>query len=561
MARFLERSYGGVVRYFSFFILLFLAWVSVISTSAVTLSEYIYFTEISGLPYLIILLVLIALSVIPPVNRFIEGIDRRLSSDRKLFRILYYSLILLLLTLSVIWVVITDFRSWADSLKVQDAAMGLISGDYSEYLPQGYIGYYPHHTGLALLESLIIKIFGVNSAIVFQLINAVCVPLIASALTGFTDSNLRKLIIIGFCILWIPLIFSTSHIYGNVPGLASALWGYSLLFDSVEKCSKKPGIASALFIAFACLVKENYLIFLIAYCLLCVLMFIEKKRSHSLVIALIAVMAFVLFSAVVNHITEGIIDSELADGVSKWSYIAMGMEEGYRAPGWCNDFNMESYRASGYDTELQSIMAKAEIRARIRELVSHPAYTLDFYVKKLASQWNEPTFQTVWNLRGHDHELPSFVNYIVSIYGSFRMIPYFKFFETVIYVAAFFFVCFEHRPDAKSLLLLTTFIGGVLFHLLWEAKAQYALFYFVLLIPVAMNGCGALRRCLNGLAVSKKAGEEDNGSRKDGVSFKGVIVCVLLFVLFLGVLYYLRIPTGLTGGSLPYYEYIVRNSI
>ena len=38
------------------------------------------------------------------------------------------------------------------------------------------------------------------------------------------------------------------------------------------------------------------------------------------------------------------------------------------------------------------------------------------------------------------------------------------------------------------LLLPTIFIGGFLFHLFWEAKSQYTITYFVLLIPYCAKG-------------------------------------------------------------------------
>ena len=38
------------------------------------------------------------------------------------------------------------------------------------------------------------------------------------------------------------------------------------------------------------------------------------------------------------------------------------------------------------------------------------------------------------------------------------------------------------------LLLPMIFIGGFIFHLFWEAKGQYTITYFVLLIPYCVKG-------------------------------------------------------------------------
>ena len=44
------------------------------------------------------------------------------------------------------------------------------------------------------------------------------------------------------------------------------------------------------------------------------------------------------------------------------------------------------------------------------------------------------------------------------------------------------------RNDIKQLTFAIIFIGGFLFHLIWEAKCQYTITYFVLLIPYSVKG-------------------------------------------------------------------------
>ena len=46
------------------------------------------------------------------------------------------------------------------------------------------------------------------------------------------------------------------------------------------------------------------------------------------------------------------------------------------------------------------------------------------------------------------------------------------------------------RRDTESSLLPLIILGGLLYHLLFEAKSQYALPYFVLMIPMAAFGFG-----------------------------------------------------------------------
>ena len=52
-------------------------------------------------------------------------------------------------------------------------------------------------------------------------------------------------------------------------------------------------------------------------------------------------------------------------------------------------------------------------------------------------------------------------------------------------LAAFF--CFKRKELGVSLFLLVL-LGGFAYHLLFEAKSQYAMTYFVLMVPLAAYG-------------------------------------------------------------------------
>ena len=50
------------------------------------------------------------------------------------------------------------------------------------------------------------------------------------------------------------------------------------------------------------------------------------------------------------------------------------------------------------------------------------------------------------------------------------------------------FVKFSSRRNDISTLMYMIFVGGFVFHLFWEAKAQYTFPYYVLLLPLAISG-------------------------------------------------------------------------
>ena len=555
----LIKLYKNIIRVISFFILAVFVWLSLVSTSTVTLMEEVYFTGIGGGWCLGIFVACLAVTFVPFVNGCISSLDGRLKDNDNLFKLSYACLIILLFLLPVLWVLSTGFNSWADSAHVQEAAFGLINGDYSEFMPGGYIEKWPNQIGLVLAEAVICRLFGENSGLVFQLINAMCIPIISVSLAVFTDSRFHQLCVLVLSVFCFPLLFSTSHIYGNIPGLALSLLAFALLFELVEKKCIVKGLFSALLIAMACLVKQNYIIFLIAYCIIGIVMALKNKKASIAIMAIVAVALSFLISASAAGVVRNITGCKLDGGVSKLSYIAMAMQDGDRAPGWFNEYNNMTYVQAGYDTELQGKVSREEITLKLRNFIDHPVYAATFYMKKLASQWNEPMFQSIWILRGHERELSGFIEYISSIYGSYKILPYFKFFQVAIYMAAFIFICTEKKPEEKQLLLLMTFIGGVLFHIMWEAKAQYALFYFVLLIPVGVKGCSVFRKCM--LALAGRIGKKDKEDTKKSQGVFGTLVCVLFIAVFLAALYYLRIPDALRSDTLLYYQYIVDNNI
>ncbi len=63
------------------------------------------------------------------------------------------------------------------------------------------------------------------------------------------------------------------------------------------------------------------------------------------------------------------------------------------------------------------------------------------------------------------------------------------------------------RASGASLVPALVFIGGFFFHLFWEAKCQYTIPYFVLLIPYAAAGYGRLTEWISGPSARRAAPE------------------------------------------------------
>lgn len=58
----------------------------------------------------------------------------------------------------------------------------------------------------------------------------------------------------------------------------------------------------------------------------------------------------------------------------------------------------------------------------------------------------------------------------------------------VLFGTVMYFILNYKKIKIKELIFAIIFIGGFIFHLLWEAKCQYTITYFILLIPYTVLG-------------------------------------------------------------------------
>ena len=175
------------------------------------------------------------------------------------------------------------------------------------------------------------------------------------------------------------------------------------------------------------------------------------------------------------------------------TWVEMGLQEGSRAPGWFNNYNMHIYLDNQEDRELTAAAVERDLGRTIQYFMEHPDYTADFFNRKLRSIWTEPTFQSLWiqEVKGFGWLFPSFTRSLFKEGGTANEI-YWQLcnaVQTLVYGGALLFAVFRfRRVKFQGLFFAVIFIGGFLFHLFWEAKGQYTVSYFTLLIPYAVLG-------------------------------------------------------------------------
>ena len=559
---FLQRSvpalYRAVVGYIFFLILAAILYMSAVSTSFASASEKIYYLPDSLWANLAVfaLVLFLALAVIKCRSGRFGKLLERIENDGKLFKKIRNTLLCAVWIALSIWALCTKLPSGGDQITVLDAAYGLAQRDFSALSPVNYLYDYNHQIGLALVEFLLNRVLGEYNFTAYHLINAALIALTYKSLCDLGAqlkmSRTKQLALLLLCILFTPFSLYVSFIYGTVPGLLFALIALRLEMRYFDGGEWYHALLSALSIAFAVLLKSNYQIFMIAMLIYALVEIIRLGKAKKALLILFVVLFYAAQAKIPISVFAQMRGAGIPTGVSKWAWVTMGLQEGNNA-GWYNGYTLNTLINSSFDTNVQEIWVKEDLRNRIDEFLEDTDYARDFFVRKTASQWNEPSFESVVILQGKelgtDLEWP---RTLISEQGNYRLSLYLNYLNFAITAGAMLFLllCAKDRHYHHWLVLAMTLIGGFVFHMIWEAKGQYTLPYFVLLLPYTVMGYSRAAECVAALPAKVK----------DGIALdkKSFIIKLALLVIALVILWYVFHGTlgSLTGDSEAYYAYL-----
>ena len=404
-----------------------------------------------------------------------------------------------------------------DQNSVQYSAYGLSWRISETITPPRHLGVTPHNSGMALVLYLLSLVTGNYNGSAVILIFAVMVPFIYSDLAAigakFGLSRKMQILIMVCGLLFLPLQAKSTYVYGDVPGLFFAVRAMKNASDiAAEKANAKNIFVTISFISIACAFKNNFLIFAIAIALYLTAELLRQRRYKELFIPVAALASPFVFVSLLKIITASIIRGTMSSGASKYSWIAMGMQE---EAGCFNGYIDVTYAEAGNDTAVQAEMAKKDIIESLNEFMSNPNQAIGFYIRKTMLQWSDPTYfefelfsrnvyldpyaaPLTWCLSN-----PLVIRVVASFLKVFQLLMLAGGFVTSVNTM-------QRKPGTPALLLVITFIGGYFFHQIWEVAPNYALPYVVILIPVGVSGlCDLIRKLsslkLKGLAKTRIA--------------------------------------------------------
>ena len=414
--------------------------------------------------------------------------------------------------LGTLWVLSVRTEPRADAASITDAARQALSRNYTELKRRdGYFNQHPYQLGFMALSQLLQTVFGPKNYVALQLANVVFLTLAFGGtlrLLWLTTQNAGAVrfgaLLLMLCIQ--PILYVT-FLYGNMASIACTLWAICLLCRMARTGGAWRLIPAGLLCGLSVMMKPNGWIPVLAMLIVTGLWFLSEKKWKLLPLLLLLAAGPVLCTQTVEKAYSAVSKADLTKGVPMTAYLAMGLQESSRAPGWYNEYVDRVYKATGYDPEKTSIRAKKNLRSRLDEFVEDPAYAARFFHEKMVSQWNETTFEAIWISRTCPYDKKARSAFGSDALNGWLRTPLERWMEgyTLALYALFSLAMgalarrllrrpgMGKEPVSRPLgfglsLCAVTVTGAFLYHMIFEAKSQYLFIYLFLMIPVAAWG-------------------------------------------------------------------------
>ncbi|MBF0713192.1 glycosyltransferase family 39 protein [Gemella sp. GH3] len=478
-----------------FFILMALNSFLVLTKTAIFPSDYqetLYYSHDNTiLNIVLVILFSIALFFLSKYIKKIIGIKRFV-----LLAMIYLFIVSLLFA-----ILRRDYVQY-DPFNVIDQASNFLRGNYTG-LEKGnnYLYIYSHQITTVFMFQILFAIFGRVTFILYLLqcfsISYILFMLYKISNILFNNEDTAYITVI-LTLFSFPLVFYVAFIYGTLPGMFLTLLAFYHFIKYYKTKNWYDLVIVLLSINVAILLIGNNLINMLAIFSVAVILLIKKFDKKILLFMICTLIFMTGAKSTIENYYSVASQKDIPKGVNKISWIAMGMQEGDREAGWWNKFNYDIMTEEDYDNDKVVEISKKSIMQRVDVFQKNPKYALDFYVRKYENQFIEPTFQSlVITVPQKDVEegniLIAIKNKILKelYFGTTNKILFFimKIMQIFIYVftMAFALITFKKKKE-NYLIIPISFIGGTIFHMVWEAKSRYIFPYFIFLIPLAAYG-------------------------------------------------------------------------
>ncbi len=418
--------------------------------------------------------------------------------------------LLLVFLFGTMFIVSAKLRApvYSDSFLVTYGAQRAALGDYA-ILSENYFRRFPFQLGYVLYSEIFFRIANLvlkgkpegYAVLALQEVNLFWLLFQIHALveiTGllFQDQRIRKLLLL-LQIFCLPPVLTVTFLYGNVPAFSSGMAAVWMFLRFMKKGRLRDAVLCACFLTLAVTLKLNLLIFCVAIGGVWLVRLLKDRSLKSFLCLLLTAACVLSISSLPKRIYEKRIGIEFGDGIPMIAWMAMGFSEGHAAPGWYReDHTVSAFEQTGHDSAATAALAKETLTERSLWFRQHPRDALHFFGEKLRSQWNEPSYGSVWlnQVQPSYSEKGAFYRFFCEN-GAKRTLAFMNQYQQVVFLGTLIAVFrIWRKKDILRCLLPLLLLGGLLYHLLFEAKSQYALAYFETMLPLAAYGFFTLFR-------------------------------------------------------------------
>ena len=161
---------------------------------------------------------------------------------------------------------------------------------------------------------------------------------------------------------------------------------------------------------------------------------------------------------------------------------------------WKTAGTTDTITENGFDTQLTSKAAKADIAERLKEFGQNPKQCIKFFLRKFTTQWTDSVCVSTHNLdlvSRHVENQPKLCDYLVFGQGSRITVWVMNVFMPVCYIGVAIYllgILFKRRAAPQEMLILVLIFGGIVFHEFWEGSSRYTMRYYIYFLPYAAYG-------------------------------------------------------------------------
>lgn len=425
---------------------------------------------------------------------------------RKLRKYLFIGVFAIYIIFNIVWIIVVRPPVVGDAGTVCDLAESFYLGDLKflternfyagmplTYYMQGYHQQIP----LAFIFSIFFKI--VHCPVrdflrIFNVFSDILIIIMVYKISKHLSKEYKvnKVLTLLLILTFISLPMLSTFVYGDIPGLALSLAATYFMMKYTDLKKIKYAIYASIFAMFAYMFRMNSLIFVIAtvmYLAIHLFKGITKRGYKKNLYGSLIIIMYVIIATTPSTILKGYYlnkyDLDKDKAYPNSSYILMAMEESRRGNGW---YSEERGEFALKNIEESTKKYPEEIKARLKYFSENLGYAFNFYTMKITSMWAENTYSGIN------------VNTVVGYYELENISEALTFYQKVSLILiclCTLIVLIQNRKNISLdiIFLITIFIGGFAFHILWEAKSRYIVPYIVVLIPVAGVAINKFKIC------------------------------------------------------------------